>query len=242
MSQNIYDHEIFFAGYSRLPRSLKGLDGAPEWPALQAMLPPMAGKRVIDLGCGFGWFCRWARQAGAGTVLGLDLSEKMLARAASETTDPAVIYRRADLEGLELEEGAYDLAYSSLAFHYVVRFDALLSAVHAALVPGGRLVFSMEHPLYTAPSRPSWRHDEGHVTWPLDNYLAEGPRVTDWLAPGVIKQHRTIGTVVSSLLAAGFILTALQEWGPTDAQIAERPEWAQERHRPAFLLLAADKT
>ena len=65
MTQNIYDNEEFFAGYSRLPRSVEGLDGAPEWPALRAMLPELRGRRVLDLGCGFGWFCRWAREQGA---------------------------------------------------------------------------------------------------------------------------------------------------------------------------------
>ena len=40
-------------------------EGAPEWPDLEAMLPPLSGLRVLDLGCGYGWFCRWARAAGA---------------------------------------------------------------------------------------------------------------------------------------------------------------------------------
>lgn len=61
MSQNIYDEPGLFEGYAQLPRSLHGLAGAPEWPALQAMLPDLAGKRVLDLGCGYGWFCRAAR-------------------------------------------------------------------------------------------------------------------------------------------------------------------------------------
>jgi len=86
MTQNIYDDEGFFAGYSRLPRSVDGLDGAPEWPTLCAMLPELSGRNVIDLGCGFGWFCRWARRHGAAQVLGLDVSEKMLARARAEET------------------------------------------------------------------------------------------------------------------------------------------------------------
>ncbi|HEY2551597.1 MAG TPA: class I SAM-dependent methyltransferase, partial [Streptosporangiaceae bacterium] len=73
MTQNIYDNEKFFSGYSRLPRSVEGLDGAPEWPALRAMLPEVSGRRAVDLGCGFGWFCRWARQNGAASVLGLDV-------------------------------------------------------------------------------------------------------------------------------------------------------------------------
>ena len=41
MTQNIYDDEAFFAGYSQLPRSVQGLDGAPEWPVLRGMLPEL---------------------------------------------------------------------------------------------------------------------------------------------------------------------------------------------------------
>lgn len=52
MSQNIYDNPDFFAGYATLPRSVNGLDGAPEWPALRAMLPELRDQRVLDLGCG----------------------------------------------------------------------------------------------------------------------------------------------------------------------------------------------
>ncbi len=52
MAQNIYDNPAFFEGYARLPRSVQGLDGAPEWPALKSMLPDLTGKSVVDLGCG----------------------------------------------------------------------------------------------------------------------------------------------------------------------------------------------
>src|SRR5437764_7634544 len=116
MTQNIYDNDEFFAGYSRLGRSVAGLDGMPEWPSLRAMLPPLRGARIVDLGCGFGWFCRWARDQGAAQVLGIDVSEKMLARARTETAEAAIAYRRADLETVELPEQGFDLVYSALAF------------------------------------------------------------------------------------------------------------------------------
>ena len=90
MAQNVYDKPEFFTGYSQLGRSLHGLAGAAEWPAIRAMLPDLRDLRVVDLGCGFGWFARWARENGAAHVLGLDLSEKMLARARQETEDPSV--------------------------------------------------------------------------------------------------------------------------------------------------------
>src|SRR5215216_1522287 len=102
MTQNIYDDAGFFAGYSALPRSIHGLDGAPEWPTLRAGLPDLKGLRVLDLGCGFGWFCRYARSAGAASAIGLDVSERMLARARTETADDAISYARADLEEFTL--------------------------------------------------------------------------------------------------------------------------------------------
>ncbi len=239
MTQNIYDDSGFFEGYSQLPRSVHGLAAAPEWPALRAQLPDMKGLRVLDLGCGFGWFCRWAREQGAASVHGVDVSERMLARARAETSDPAITYQRADLESFAIAPGSIDLAYSSLAFHYIRDLAGLFARLHAGLAPGGRFVFSVEHPLFTAPSRPGWVTDkDGKRTWPLDMYLGEGPRVTDWLAPGVVKQHRTVATYLTLLMQAGFALAFIDEWGPDAAQIAERPDWAAERDRPPFLLIA----
>jgi SAM-dependent methyltransferase len=226
VTQNIYDDPGFFAGYARLRRSVDGLDGAPEWPTLRSMLPEMAGKRVVDLGCGFGWFCRWAREAGARSVLGLDVSANMLARARETTADPAITYRQADIETLELPAAAFDLAYSSLTLHYLEHLDRLFATVHRALAPGGSFVFSAEHPLYTEPG---------------PDYLDEGPRTTDWLAEGVVKQHRTLATYLNLLIDAGFAIERIEEWGPTREEIAAHPEWQIDHRRPSFLLVAADR-
>jgi len=240
MAQNIYDEDEFFDGYSRLPRSVEGLDGAPEWPVLRALLPDMRGLRVLDLGCGFGWFCRWARDQGATQVTGIDVSEKMLARASGDTADAGVTYTKADMEKLELPTAAFDLAYSSLVLHYVADLGRLMAQVHGALVAGGSLVFSVEHPIYTAPDRPGWSVDaHGRKTWPVDRYLDEGPRSTDWLTKGVIKQHRTLASYVNLLVGLGFTLRHVEEWGPSREQIAAQPALADERQRPPFLLVAA---
>src|ERR671919_2170952 len=106
LAQNIYDNPAFFAGYSQLPRQLHGLAGAPEWPAIRAMLPDLAGKRVVDLGCGFGWASRWMREQGAASVLALDLSQNMIERARADTVDTAIEYHIADLDTLDLPETA----------------------------------------------------------------------------------------------------------------------------------------
>jgi SAM-dependent methyltransferase len=221
---------------------VEGLDGAPEWPALRALLPDLRGLDVLDLGCGFGWFCRWARGQGAAHVLGIDVSERMLARSRATTPDTAITYTRADLEHVELPPGSFGLVYSSLALHYVDDLNGLMAKVFGSLVPGGSLVFSVEHPIFTAPADPNWTVDAaGHKTWPVDGYLNEGPRSTDWMAKGVIKQHRTLATYINTLLRLGFAISRVEEWGPTEEQIAARPGWADERQRPPFLLVAATR-
>ena len=185
---------------------------------------------------------RCARENGAARVLGVDVSEKMLARARVTTPDAAIVYDKADLEQLDLPSARFDLVYSSLALHYIEHLDRLMSKIHGALVPGGSLVFSVEHPMYTAPARPGWSVDEaGRKAWPIDGYLDEGPRTTDWLTKGVIKQHRTLATYINMLLRLGFTLTHVEEWGPTPAQIESQPNWADERQRPPFLLVAAGR-
>ena len=189
-----------------------------------------------------GWFCRWARSHGARQVLGIDVSERMLTRAREATADPAIAYVRADLEQLDLPEAGFDLAYSSLAFHYVKDLEGLLATVHRALVPGSRLVFSVEHPIFMAPTHPGWVAGlEGHKTWPVDRYLVEGERRTEWLGSSVVKQHRSIGTTLNLVIRLGFRILHVEEWGPTDAQISVRPDWAEARERPMFLLVAAQR-
>jgi SAM-dependent methyltransferase len=243
VAQNIYDNPDFFAGYSQLPRQVQGLGGAPEWPAIRAMLPALSGKRVADLGCGFGWVSRWLRAQGAVSVLGLDLSQNMISRAKAETSDRAIEYRIADLETLELPEAAFDLVYSALAFHYVADFRRLARMIHQALAHGGGLVFTIEHPIFMAAAHPHWIADEdGRKTWPVNGYSVEGERRTDWFAKGVRKHHRTLGTTLNTLIDAGFELRRVEEFAPTRDQIEQLPQLAEELERPMMLLVSARRT
>ncbi|MBO0710841.1 MAG: methyltransferase domain-containing protein [Acetobacteraceae bacterium] len=242
MAQNVYDRADFFAGYGRLARSVRGLEGAAEWPAMRALLPALSGRRIVDLGCGFGWFSRWAGAQGASCVLGIDVSENMLSRARTETDSPVVSYLRADLESLELPAEAFDLAYSSLAFHYVEDFARLVGVLFRALVPGGHLAFTIEHPIYMAPRNPGWLYrDDGHKTWPIDSYAIEGARVTDWLTNGVVKQHRTLGTTLNTLIGTGFTIRHIEEWRPTAEQVRAEPALADELERPMFVMVTAQR-
>jgi SAM-dependent methyltransferase len=239
VAQNKYDDDDFFQAYSGLPRSVHGLDGAAEWPRLRSLLPALDGARVLDLGCGFGWFCRWARAHGAARVLGLDVSTNMLDRARRDTDDPAITYEQADLEQVTLPVDSFDLVFSSLTLHYLADLDRIVRQMAGAVVPGGAVVCSVEHPVFSGPTRPNWMDVDGRRVWPLDGYSRRGPRVTDWLAPGVLKHHRNVGDHVAAFVDAGLRLTALVDWAPDADDLAAHPEWAEELDRPMFMLLAA---
>jgi hypothetical protein len=104
------------------------------------------------------------------------------------------------------------------------------------------LVFSVEHPMYTAPAHPVWTRDpDGRLSWPVNRYSEEGARSTDWLAKGVIKQHRTVATYVNLLIETGFTLGRLEEWSASAAEVAAHPDWAGADERPSFLLIAAQR-
>ncbi|KAI1110095.1 methyltransferase domain protein [Nemania sp. NC0429] len=250
MSQNLYDRSEFFEKYIKINRQTKGLDGAPEWPQLRAMLPNLKGARVLDLGCGLGWFARFARAEGAAHVRGIDLSTKMLDGARAMTTSDddgigiAIVYEAADLEDVVLPEAEYDVVFSSLALHYVVRLPRLVVEISRSLKRGGSLVLSVEHPMFTAPSTPGLvAHPEtGRPVWPVDGYQVEGLRTTTWLeVEGVCKQHRTVGSYINMLITSGLRLTGFVEWRPSEEQLASNPSWDVELVRPTFLLMGAVK-
>ena len=239
MAQNIYDDPAFFEGYQKFARSREGLSAAAEWPSLVSMMPDVAGLDVLDLGCGLGYHCRWAAENGARSVAGLDLSERMLAEAARNTAGVPVRLERADLETADFGEAQYDLAFSSLAVHYIVDFDDFCRRVRRALRPKGRFVFSTEHPMFAARGVPEFLTDsEGRQVSAVFEYLREGERRTDWVAKGVVKHHRKISTMIMALKRAGLELDAVDEWCPSDEYMAAHPDWAKYRYEPEFLLFA----
>ena len=214
---------------------------APEWPLVRSMLPDMANRRILDLGCGFGAFDRWAIEAGADSVWAIDLSEKMLARARALTSSDRIRYVRGDLTDLDGVPNDFDLVYSALAFHYVPDIRKLFRDIRAHLADAGCLVMTLEHPIYTAPSHPEWiTHPEGNPAWLLDGYFREGERTTNWITEGVVKYHRTMSTYLDCLLTSGFTVTRVCEWAPSTQDLQTHPEWANEIHRPMFLILRAD--
>jgi SAM-dependent methyltransferase len=248
MAQNVYDNDVFFKAYVGLKRSVGGLDIQIEWPWMRDAVGDFKGKDVLDLGSGMGFFCRFARENGAKTVKGIDLSENMLALARSREEeagagDSSIHYTAGDLETIELPAASYDIVYSSLALHYIASLPRLIIEIAKALRPGGRFACSLEHPILTAPPNPDWVPHKDHPKpiWPLENYFVEGPRQVPWLIEeNVLKQHRTTETYVNLLLGSGLRLIGFKECGvPIDRpDIEYSPRmW----HRPYYLLLSAEK-
>ncbi len=243
MKENKYDDPRFFAAYSQFPRSVYGLSAAGEWPVLQKMLPDFAGKRVLDVGCGFGWHCAYAAEHGAKYVLGVDLSEQMLTIARERRSAPNVEFRRVAMEDMTFEPDSFDVALSSLAFHYTPDFPDICRRVHRCLVSGGDFVFSVEHPIFTADGPQDWVYNEAgeRVCWPVDRYFSEGAREAVFAGEKIVKYHRTLTTYLNGLMQTGFAIRSVVEPQPSDELLESAPKMRDELRRPMMLLIAANK-
>ncbi|PWN70314.1 class I SAM-dependent methyltransferase [Chryseobacterium phosphatilyticum] len=243
MKENKYDNPSFFDQYGKMLRSQLGLEGAGEWHTLKGMLPDFTAKKVLDLGCGFGWHCRYAIENGATSVVGIDLSEKMLAKAQEINNLKGIQYERKALEDVDYLAGTFDIIISSLTLHYVESFDTIAQNIYRWIKSGGHFIFSVEHPVFTAEGGQDWVYDkDGQKTcWPVDRYFIEGKRNTTFLGENVIKYHRTLTTYLSILLKHGFKIKEIIEPQPTADMLREIPEMKDELRRPMMLLISAEK-
>lgn len=242
MKENKYDDPNFFSQYSQMSRSVKGLQGAGEWHILQTMLPDFKNKRVLDLGCGFGWHCEYAIEQGATYALGIDLSANMLEEARKRNASTKIEYQCMAIEDFDFQPETFDIVISSLTFHYLESFDDICRNINHCLTQGGSFVFSVEHPIFTAYGSQDWHYDEkGHILhWPVDRYFTEGVRKANFLGVEVTKFHKTLTTYVNSLIRAGFEITGLVEPEP-DESMLNIPGMKDELRRPMMLLVSAIK-
>lgn len=242
MKYNIYDDDTFFEKYSQMSRSIHGLDGAGEWNTLKQMLPDFADKRVLDLGCGYGWHCQYAIEQGATSVIGVDISEKML-QVAKEKTSADITYIRESLVDVELSDNDFDVVISSLAFHYLESFEAIVTNVARWLAAGGDFVFSVEHPIFTAQGTQDWYRDaDGNILhFPVDRYFDEGQRDANFLDVTVKKYHHTLTTYLNTLITHNFEITGIVEPQPSADLLDTVAGMRDELRRPMMLLISARK-
>lgn len=239
---NEYDNQTFFDQYAQMPRSQQGLKAAGEWTQLKALFPNVQGRRVLDLGCGYGWHCRYAVEQGAAQVLGIDVSEKMLKEAGKRNGEGPVQYRLCGIEDYEYPENSWDLVVSNLALHYIEDLESVFRKVRHTLVSGGIFLFNIEHPVFTAGVGQDWIYSpEGTpLYWPVDRYFMSGERETGFLGCRVVKQHHTLTQILTGLLCSGFTLRAVEEAQPPE-EMLDQPGMMDELRRPMMLLVKAEK-
>lgn len=236
---NIYDNQAFFDAYAQMSRSQDGLAGAGEWHQLQPLFPELNGKSVLDLGCGYGWHCKYAAENGAMQVLGIDQSEKMIVEAEKRNGAETIEYRICNLQDYEYPVEAFDLVVSNLVLHYIEDLDKVYQKVYRTLKPGGTFLFNIEHPVFTAGVNQQWISEgERNLYWPVDGYYEPGERKTDFLGHEVVKQHHTLTQILMGLIRVGFTIEAVEEAMPPEEWRAAMPD---EMRRPMMLLVKAKK-
>jgi SAM-dependent methyltransferase len=183
-------------------------------PFLLSWCQPIDGKRVLDLGCGEGYFSRQLKQQGAAYVEGVDIAREMIAGAsAAEESEPLGIHYRvsdaAEFSGMQDE--VFDLAVAVFLFNYVdqEKMTKIMKGVFRVLRRGGRFIFSVPHPMFPflheeLPPFHFRRNGAGYFSG--RNELFEG-RI--WRRDGtdlpVRCVHKTIDDYFKALAEAGFV-------------------------------------
>lgn len=186
-----------------------------ERPAVLALMGDIAGRRVLDAGCGAGPLSAALRDRGA-TVTGLDSSAAML-RLARRRLGPGADLHLADLrEPLPFPDGAFDDVVASLVLHYLQDWNAPLAELRRVLAPGGRLIASVDHPFQSqaqaGPGADYFAVRPWSFTW---TFGARTAPMTFW--------HRPLHAMTDAFTAAGFRVAVISEPAPDPAARALFP-------------------
>lgn len=256
-----YDDAAVFENYCALRRATQSANDTLDEPTVRALLGAVDGLDVVDLGCGDAGFGLALLKEGAASYTGVDGSANMVAAArrmlgidagpgldadsrgnANADTDAArdrhLVHTR--LEDWSPAAASVDLALSRLALHYLADLAPVFANVHRALRPGGRFVFSVEHPVVTASTQPLATRGVGEARL-VDHYFDTGSRITNWMGAEVVKHHRTVEDHFAALQAAGFAVDGLRESRPDRANFRDEATFRRYQRVPVFLFMAARK-
>ncbi|MBP3702017.1 MAG: class I SAM-dependent methyltransferase [Lachnospiraceae bacterium] len=244
--QNIYDNEVFFENFRNIRANKINFNDLVETPILHSLLPEMDGKDILDIGCGMGQHAMAYSKMGARSVLGIDLSEKMLAAARQENQTDTITYRQMAMEDIATLTQRFDVVTSSLVFDYIEDFDQLMKDIFHVMKDQAVLVFSMSHPIVTAYDGqfPRWtRTEHGERLYTnLRNYCVEGIRTIRWTVENYELYHRTFSSIVSAILEAGFVIEACRESETSEELREQEPEkFGGTIHRPDFIFFLCRK-
>lgn len=208
-----------------------------EEPAILAHLGDLTDLRVVDLGCGDGTFAEVVLARGARRYLGIDGSAAMIDIANKLEPDPRRRFELGCIEDFRPAPGTADLVTSRMALHYLRDLPVTLLSIRQALVPEGRMLFTVVHPVITS-------HDNQisgrRTNWTVDDYFETGERRRSWFGGEVTWHHRTVEQYLTAVLEAGFTLEAVSECEPDRRQLSDTPdELARRRRVPLVLLVSA---
>lgn len=244
MKQNIYDNNEFFQQYEAIRERENNYNNLLEQPNFFTLIPNLEEKVVLDIGCGRGEFAAYCIGQGANHVTGIDISLNMITAAKKRHTHEHLIFTNTAFEHLNIQNDSIDFISSSLAFHYIEDFQLLIKKISSALVDGGTLLFSIEHPIVTAnKGSVGWvSNQEGDLLhFAIDRYQEEGLRSQNWLVDNVMMYHRTLSTILNTLIEFGFQIEKIIEPIPTIEAVKNLPGINKEFRRPSFLIVKARK-
>ena len=245
--QNIYDNEVFFENFQKIRSNKINFNDCIETPILLSMLPDLQGKEILDIGCGMGQHAKQYSEMGAASVLGIDISEKMLEYARAHNKACNITYQQMAMEDIDHIGRQFDLVTSSLVFDYVEDFDTLLKNISMLMKEEAQLVFSMSHPMATAYDGTYARYtrsESGERLYAnISNYFVEGCRKIRWVLDDYELYHRTFSRLLNSIIKSGFIIEECQESHISDEMRMQYPDmFGGTIHRPDFVFFRCKKT
>ncbi|MCX8213161.1 MAG: methyltransferase domain-containing protein [SAR202 cluster bacterium] len=183
-------------------------------PPLFSLAGDVAGKVVYDLGCGNGYISRRMVREGAREVWASDISEEMIALAKSGHPSTGISYSVHDAARFDgIPTGHFDLVVMNMVIHLVADLDALAKGIHALLKPGGRFVFSMDHPLRYVAYKAIDAYDVDIVA-ECENYLVERATQTynNWSSRENLKMYsRPFGSYLNACGRNGLYVQEVRE-------------------------------
>jgi SAM-dependent methyltransferase len=235
-----YDDDAIFTTYMMGRQRHDNPNDTLEKPIILGLAGDLFNQRILDLGCGDAAFGREALAYGCQSYLGIEGSHNMVKAAQQVLVGTRGEVVQATVESWDYPVEAFDLAISRLVFHYTDDIDAVFKQIYKTLVSGGRLVFSVEHPVITSCDR--GRQGNGpRQDWLVDDYFNAGQRITSWMGGQVVKYHRTVENYFVSLQQAGFLVESLREAEPQRERFENEGTYQRRRRIPLFLIMASTK-
>ena len=248
MKQNIYDDKEFSEKYDELRINQKGQNANDliEIPAFRKIMLEVKGKKILDLGCGYGENDKYYKELGAKSVLGLDISTHMIEMANKHNKLKDIDYKVIAMEDINQINDKFDIVISSLAFHYIKDYNKLIKDIYNLLNKGGYLIFSQEHP-FTTCIKYTENVQNGHTIIDekyfglFSDYNRPGIRTKEWFEKDVIKYHRTFTEIINVLVSNGFSIEKIDEPVASKEAIVKNPKYINQLDRPFFLIVKAKK-